>query len=116
MRGRDVAENRVQLKAQMKKMGLPQKAIDDALATLPPDDIEIWPWQVGAVDAFMVASTQWRMVSMSTQNGSVIPRSTGLDYSAAKVAWEIVGMKLSVEDFSGVRVMERCVISGGEDG
>lgn len=97
----------------MRSMGLPDEAIADALRSMPPDEVEIWPWQQDVVDAFYLVSTQWRWITGATPLGAVTSRMAGLDYAAAEVAWRLSGITLSADDFEGVRIMEAAVVSNG---
>lgn len=97
----------------MRSMNLPQDAIDDALRSLPPEEVEIWEWQQNSVEAFYLSSTQWRWAMGVSPAGAVVSRMAGLDYAAAEVAWRLSGITLSADDFEGVRIMEAAVVSNG---
>lgn len=97
----------------MRSMGLPEEAVFDALRSMPSEDTEIWPWQQNAVDAFYMASTQWRWASVGAAMGGLTSRMAGMDYASARIAWRMSGIRVDAIDFDYVRVMEAAVISGG---
>jgi hypothetical protein len=71
-------------------------------------------WAEPSVEAFLVASTQWRWVT-----GAVIgpmgvamfqPMRMGLDYVGAQAAWSIAGLSLTPAIFADVRLMEAAAL------
>lgn len=71
-------------------------------------------WAEPSVEAFLVASTQWRWAT-----GAVIgpmgmpmfqPMRMGLDYVGAQAAWLLAGLRLTPEIFANVRLMEAAAL------
>lgn len=77
----------------------------------------VWPENVTIVQAFLLASTQWRTASVGGPAGSRV-FWVGLDYSAARVAIETAGLILDAPVFAGLQVMEmaaRGALNGVEE-
>lgn len=66
------------------------------------DEIEVWPENRAAVEAFLVASTQWRAVPRA--DGSVYWQ--GLDYAGVAAGWRGAGIRSRPTLWADVRVME----------
>ncbi|SMH42505.1 DUF1799 domain-containing protein [Mesorhizobium australicum] len=65
----------------------------------------VWPDNVGAVTAFLLAASQWR-TSIRMDERRLRTVFVGLDYSGAKVAIDAAGIVLSGPTFAGLQVME----------
>lgn len=65
----------------------------------------VWPDNWPIVEAFLLASTQWRAQAVSGPAGGRM-FWLGLDYSAARVAFDLGGVTLDAEQFAGLRIME----------
>lgn len=77
-------------------------AIAAELASIDQDDYEgLWPEHVEAVNAFLVASTQWRVVAGLSRLVTL-----GLDYVGAKAGIEAAGITITPPLWSALRVME----------
>lgn len=66
----------------------------------------VWPVNRKALDAFLVAATQWRTGIAMTEKGVLKTLWIGLDYAAAKVAMDAAGIALDAATLAGLRVME----------
>lgn len=81
----------------LRQFGAPESEISAAAAEAP-QPIEILLENKNAMDAFFVASSQWRL------GPTGLPY--GLDYTAADVAWRYSGIELSPDDFWRLRYVE----------
>lgn len=88
-------------------MGFPEETIAEIEQAQTESEVEIWPENWDIVTAFSAISTQWRITSLA---GGRIHYS-GLDYSAAKAGLELAGTHLSVDLWSGIRIMERAAMA-----
>lgn len=79
--------------------GLPQEAVAGLAAR--SGFAGVWPDNLPAALAFCAAGTQLRTASAGA--GVVF---IGLDYAAAKVAWEASAIGMTPEIFAGVRLIE----------
>lgn len=57
------------------------------------------------IDAFLVGATQWRWMPWGY---GAIP--SGMDYGALRAALALARLRLTAEEFEGVRVMERAAL------
>jgi hypothetical protein len=98
------------LREQFRRAGVTDETSFAAdLDALPPDEVEVWEWQVPAVEAFLAAATQWRHATQPAGMGSM-SRPCGLDYAACRVAWDLSGLTLTPEDFEGVQTIEAATL------
>lgn len=84
------------------RMGLPPE-IAEQLADAKPKGFEVWPENMGIVDAWLIICSQWRASAMP--NGQLLYH--GLDYASAQAGLAMAGVTLAPGDWSGVRLMER---------
>lgn len=68
-----------------------------------PAGFAVWPDNMPIVDAWLIVCSQWRATAMA--NGQVL--WLGLDYASAKVALDGAGVTLTVDQWAGLRLMER---------
>jgi hypothetical protein len=74
----------------------------------------IWPAHVPAVNALVLAGSQWRTTMAQVfENGRVflVTRFLGLDYAGAAVAWAASGLVLNAADFTNLRILESATAS-----
>jgi Phage related hypothetical protein (DUF1799) len=71
------------------------------------DDEAVWAINEPAVEAFLICSTQWRLVALS--NGPV--RTIGLDYAGARPALDMSGIDVTPELWADLQVIERGAIA-----
>lgn len=67
---------------------------------------EVWPENWPIVEAFLLVSTQWRMVN---RGGGMQPMQvyyTGLDYAAAAAGLAAAGVSVTPATWHGLRIME----------
>lgn len=62
----------------------------------------VMPENQAAVRLFMAAASQWRTAPLGLAGFAF----TGIDYGAARVAWEAHGLDPTPDDFGGFQVME----------
>lgn len=79
-------------------------------------DEGVWPQHMLAAKAFLAAATQWRTGFVSLPEGN-FPRFLGLDYAAAAIAWQMLGINLSADDFGNFTVIENsaCAFLNGAE-
>lgn len=81
-------------------------------------EFEVWPENWATVEAFLLVSTQWRVVQ---QGGGMAPGHTywiGLDYAGVAVGLSGHGIDATPEIWRGLRVMEaaaRNTLNGAAD-
>lgn len=75
----------------------------EELAAAEPEAFDVWPDNMPVIDAFLAIATQWRTVSLAEGRVHWI----GLDYAAARAAFEMAGVTVAPPVWLGVRVMER---------
>lgn len=67
----------------------------------------MWACNADAVEAFLDAATQWRLVSSATGRTRVI----GLDYPGARAGWELAGIDITPALFAKVQLVEQGAIA-----
>lgn len=70
------------------------------------DQSGLWPENIEAVDAFLKASTQWRVTALSLGLAPGRLVYIGLDYAGARAGMEAAGILLTPKLWHGVRIME----------
>lgn len=75
--------------------GSTENAATDAIELALP--VELQP----AVEAFLIGATQWRWAATETAS-----RRVGLDYGGLRHGLAMARLRLTAEDFDGVRTME----------
>lgn len=70
-------------------------------ALRPDPNAGVWPENVAAVEAFLVCSSQWRMV-----DGMSGMRVIGLDYAGVKAGLELAGIEVTPDLWSDIRLVE----------
>jgi hypothetical protein len=65
----------------------------------------VWPENVEALAAFLAASTQWRVASLSTMTRARLVY-LGLDYAGARAGIEAAGITLTPSLWADVCIME----------
>jgi hypothetical protein len=78
------------------------EAIRAELSAAAGEDAEVWEENAAIVEAFLAASTQWRVAG--TFGGLVF---LGLDYAGARAGIEAAGIEITPELWAGLRVMEQ---------
>lgn len=71
----------------------------------------MWPENAPAVEAFLAAATQWRVVA-----GPERLRVVGLDYAGARAGWDLAGIAMTPALFADVRIMEAAAIAALNEG
>jgi len=69
----------------------------------------VWQEHMGAVQAFLAVSTQWRCACPG--DGSI--RRTGLDYAAARAGLRLAGVKVTPALWSDIQLIEAGAIAAG---
>lgn len=87
-------------------MGLAPE-IAASLATVEPQGFPVWPDNMPITDAWLVACTQWRAISMA--DGRVL--WLGLDYTGVRSGLLEAAITLSPSQWAGLRLMERIASS-----
>jgi hypothetical protein len=79
--------------------------------TTPPPirrhGFRVWVCNTDAVETFLDAATQWRLVSSATGGTRVI----GLDYLGARAGWELAGVEVTPALFAKIQLIEQGAIA-----
>jgi hypothetical protein len=91
--------------ADARRLGWSEAAIADLRGRLGAAGAGVWPQNSDAVSAFLAVATQWRTTLAPGPRGARLVW-LGLDYAAAKVALDAVGIAVTAELWAALTIME----------
>ena len=77
----------------------------------------VWRMHVRALELLDAAGTQWR-TRLEAVDGRLVARVAGLDYAAARVAWDALKLAATPHDWRRLMVLEAeavTALNGGSD-
>ena len=91
------------------------EALENTFETRVPDQVDIWPENAAIVAAFFAIASQWRVITIWTNEGGQKQVFIGLNYASSEAGLRLAGLNVTPEEWAGVRIMEdeaRRVLNG----
>lgn len=102
--------------AQLRQMGVSGDGLAHALEALPPEEFQVFPETLEALELFQICATQWRMRSVPIGMGASMSRPFGLDYTACEAIVRIRGMIVPAETWQNLQTIEKAIVENGNAG